>query len=93
MRKNFDRTDLEVSQMSPANKGEHKQTEMPQILRKGKTITIEIESQESDFPMDEYGEMSPAYKNNLNFKRAAAKMPAIGDETSWPRKDNYFMGK
>jgi chloride channel 7 len=37
--------------------------------------------------------MSPAYKNNLNFKRAAAKMPAAGNEAKWPRKDNYFMGK
>jgi len=37
--------------------------------------------------------MSPAFKNNNNFVKAAAKMGAVGNETSWPRKDNAFMGK
>jgi len=37
--------------------------------------------------------MSPAFKNNNNFVKAAAKMPAIGNETKWPRKDNAFMAK
>ena len=62
--------------MSPANKAEAKH-EIPAPFKKGKTITIEIDSELSDTKMSE-GEMSPAYKNNLNFKRAAAKMSAIG---------------
>jgi hypothetical protein len=37
--------------------------------------------------------MSPAFKNNNNFVKAAAKMPAVGIETKWPRKDNAFMAK
>jgi hypothetical protein len=47
------------------------------MVKRGKTITIEIDSEVSDLKLDD-GEMSPAYKNNLNFKRAAAKMPAVG---------------
>ena len=69
--------DQELSNMSPANKGENKWSDIPQIVKRGKTITIEIDSEASDHKPDE-GEMSPAYKNNLNFKRAAAKMPAVG---------------
>ena len=77
--------DHELYQMSPANKSNKE-------VKRGKTITIEIDSEVSDIKIDD-GEMSPAFKNNLNFKRAAAKMPAVGNETKWPRKDNAFMGK
>ena len=76
--------------MSPANKGVSKFND--DGLKRGKTITIEIDSEPDDLKLDE-GEMSPAYKNNLNFKRAAAKMGPVGNETKWPRKDNAFMGK
>jgi hypothetical protein len=63
--------------MSPANKAENKWNEVPGMVKRGKTITIEIDSEASETQADD-GEMSPAYKNNLNFKRAAAKMPAVG---------------
>ena len=59
-----------------------------------KTIKIEIDedsktSLESPAPK----QMSPAFKNNNNFVKAAAKMGPVGIETSWPRKDNAFMAK
>lgn len=92
MKKDFGRIDQEMVQMSPSHKAEAKQQDIPAPFKKGKTITIEIDSELSETNLSE-GEMSPAYKNNLNFKRAAAKMPAVGNETRWPRKDNYFMGK
>ena len=70
--------------MSPANKdkaskyqpGNFSAVQMPDY-KKQKTIKIEIDSEQSD-PKLMDGEMSPAYRNNLNFKRAAAKMPAVG---------------
>jgi hypothetical protein len=45
--------------------------------KKQRTIQIEIDSENSE-PNLKSGEMSPAYRNNLNFKRAAAKMPGPG---------------
>ena len=61
-----------------------------------KTIKIEIE--ESDYDQHEnamgpHREMSPAYKNNNRFVKAAKKMPAVGNEKDWPRADNFYMGK
>jgi hypothetical protein len=41
----------------------------------------------------EQKQMSPAFKNNDNFVKAAAKMPGPGNETKWPRRDNAFMAK
>lgn len=39
------------------------------------------------------GEMSPAQQANRGFQKAAKKMGAVGNETKWPRDDNFFMGK
>jgi len=39
------------------------------------------------------GEISPAFEHNKGFKRAAKKMPALGNETVFPRNDNAFMAK
>jgi len=60
-----------------------------------KTIQIEIDSdlQTSEPNVDTNRPMSPAFKNNKNFRRAASKMPAVGNETKWPRRDNAFMVK
>ena len=63
--------------------------------RTRKTIRIEIEESDSG-PDDFQGphrEMSPAYRNNNSFVKAAKKMGAVGVETKWPRPDNYFMSK
>ena len=35
--------------------------------------------------------MSPAFEGH-QFKKAAKKMNAVGNETSFPRNDNYYMG-
>lgn len=70
--------------VSPANAGHRK------------TIKIEIEESDDgrhENAMGPHREMSPAYKNNNRFVRAAKKMSAVGNETAWPRIDNYFMGK
>ena len=37
--------------------------------------------------------MSPAQQANRGFQKAAKKMGAVGDETKFPRDDNFFMGK
>ena len=59
-----------------------------------KTIRIELDSQVgTSEPALGSGEMSPAYRNNGGFKKAAAKMSPVGNETKWPRKDNAFMAK
>ena len=46
--------------MSPANKAENKWNEVPGMVKRGKTITIEIDSEVSDLNLND-GEMSPAY--------------------------------
>ena len=65
-----------------------------------KTIKIEIEESDCDSKCDQHEnamgphrEMSPAYKNNNRFVKAAKKMSAVGDEQDWPRADNFYMGK
>ena len=37
--------------------------------------------------------MSPAPGENRGYQKAAKKMPGVGNETKWPRDDNFFMGK
>ena len=68
----------------------------PAATRNKKTIRIEIDSsntQVSEAAFELEGRISPAFKNNNNFVKAAAKMGPVGNETHWPRKDNAFMAK
>ena len=58
-----------------------------------KTIRIEIDDSLGETDDAIVKPMSPAFKNNNNFVKAAAKMSAIGNEKSWPRKDNAYMHK
>ena len=65
----------------------------PNSLLKKKTIKIEIDSEDSEKASKPPGQMSPAFRNNRGFRRSAAKMSAIGNETKWPRRDNAFTAK
>ena len=59
-----------------------------------KVLKIEVPDSEDDQPQGKKlapGEMSPAFEGH-QFKKAAKKMNAVGNETSFPRNDNYFMG-
>lgn len=58
-----------------------------------KVLKIEVPDSDEDQPNGKLnaGEMSPAFQGN-EYKRAAKKMPAVGNETKFPRNDNYFMG-
>lgn len=64
-------------------------------IKPKKTIRIEID--DSNDSQQEAaanpGQVSPAFKNNNNFVKAAAKMAPIGNEKVYPRKDNAYMGK
>jgi H+/Cl- antiporter ClcA len=37
--------------------------------------------------------MSPAEGTTKGYQKAAQKMGAVGNETKWPRDDNFYMGK
>jgi len=61
-----------------------------------RTIQIEINESEENVQIKKEkkpGEISPAFEHNVGFKKAAKKMPAIGNETKFPRNDNAFMAK
>ena len=55
--------------------------------------TIQIEMDGSLSSAQNNGEMSPAQQANRGFQKAAKKMGAVGNETKFPRDDNFFMGK
>lgn len=63
------------------------------VSKHKKTIKIEIDDSLDSIEKQQNGEISPALKNHNNFVKAAAKMPPVGIETSYPRKDNAFMVK
>ena len=62
--------------------------------RNTKVLKIEVPDSDDDQPQNKKhlpGEMSPAFEGS-SFKRAAKKMGPKGNETKFPRNDNYFMG-
>ena len=61
-------------------------------LQRKPTIQIEMDESFADNQQPS-GEMSPAQQANRGFQKAAKKMGAVGNETKWPRDDNFFMGK
>tara|TARA_B110000285_G_C14814415_1_gene463495 strand:+ start:137 stop:337 length:201 start_codon:yes stop_codon:yes gene_type:complete len=53
--------------------------------------TIQIEMNDSfDGNQLHTDQMSPV---NATYKNAVQKMGAVGNETKWPRNDNFYMGK
>ena len=59
-----------------------------------KILKIEVPDSDDEKPKGKKlndGEMSPAFEGN-SYKRAAKKMPPVGNEKSFPRYDNYYMG-
>ena len=69
---------------------------MTPAVQKKKAIALNINTEDDEFSEDDpthEKQMSPAFKNNNNFEKAALKMPGPGNETKWPRRDNAFMAK
>ena len=50
-------------------------------IKPKKTLQIEIDSSANTEEQLSGEPMSPAYKNNKDFKRAASKMPPVGNES------------
>ena len=64
------------------------------LVRQPTTVLkIEVIDSDNEQPQGQMkaGEMSPAFEGN-QYKRAAKKMPAVGNESKFPRNDNYYMG-
>ena len=55
--------------------------ELKDISPARKLRTIKIEIPDSDHEEVKPRELSPAHKNNNNFKKAVVKMPPVGIET------------